>query len=139
MRSIPALALVWTMALAFPGLGHAQTPAAPAAQRAGQVRPRPSITIPRAAQPPNIDDYLTLGADDDAVPTAAETARGLRIEGFLQREPGDLVPVSEPTRAYLSYDATSLYVVFVCRSSSPSASSTRRRSRVSGSCATPSK
>jgi len=49
-----------------------------------------------------------------------ETARGLLIEGFLQREPGDLVPVSEPTRAYLSYDATSLYVVFVCRSSSPS-------------------
>ena len=98
----------------------AQAPAAPARQASGQARPRPSITIPRAAQPPNIDDYLTLGADDGAAPGAVDTARGLRIEGFLQREPGDLVPVSEPTKAYLSYDAVNLYVVFVCRVSSPS-------------------
>ena len=108
------------MALAAPGAGLAQTPAAPAVPPSGQARPRPSITIPRAAQPPNIDDFLTLGADDGALPTAVATARGLRIDGFLQREPGDLVPVSEPTTAYLSCDATNLYVVFVCRVSSPS-------------------
>ncbi len=30
------------------------------------------------------------------------------------------MPVSEPTEAYLSYDATNLYVVFVCRVSDPS-------------------
>jgi hypothetical protein len=34
----------------------------------------------------------------------AAKAPSLRIEGFLQREPGDLVPISQPTEAYLSYD-----------------------------------
>jgi len=116
MRWVGALALALAMGLGLPDGGLAQT-AAP--QPSGQPRPRPAIVIPRAAQPPNIDDYLTLGAGDGAT-AATETPRGLRIEGFLQREPGDLVPVSEPTQAYLSYDATNLYVVFICSLSSPS-------------------
>ena len=119
MRLIAALAVATTMGLETTAWALLQAPAAPA-QASHQARPRPAITIPRAAQPPNIDDYLTIGADDGAAPAATDTPRGLRIEGFLQREPGDLVPVSEPTQAYLSYDATNLYVVFVCRVSSPS-------------------
>jgi len=113
MRRVPALALATAMALAAPAGAAAQATVAPA-QASRQARPRPSIVIPRAAHPPDIDDYLTLGGDDPAA-TAADSARGLRIDGFLQREPGDLVPVSEPTQAYLSYDAANLYVVFVCR------------------------
>src|SRR4051812_36198914 len=100
------------MGLVAPDGALAQTAPAPAS---GQPRPRPAIVIPRAAQPPNLDDYLTLGAGDGDAAAATDTARGLRIEGFLQREPGDLVPVSEPTQAYLSYDSTNLYVVFICR------------------------
>jgi hypothetical protein len=37
------------------------------------------------------------------------------VSGFLQFEPGDGVPVSHRTEAYLSYDSRNLYIVFVCR------------------------
>ena len=44
-----------------------------------------------------------------------ETARAMvRITGFVQREPHDGEPVSQPTEAYLGYDEKNLYVVFVC-------------------------
>ena len=36
------------------------------------------------------------------------------MTGFRQRRPGDGTPISQPTRAYLSYDSQNLYVVFVC-------------------------
>jgi hypothetical protein len=39
---------------------------------------------------------------------------GLEITDFRQRQPGDGEPVSEPTRAYVSYDQDNLNVVFVC-------------------------
>src|SRR5262249_8465988 len=38
-----------------------------------------------------------------------------RITDFRQREPGDGVPASKETSAYLSYDHKNLYVVVVCR------------------------
>jgi hypothetical protein len=65
---------------------------------------RPEVTIPRAAEPPVLERYL----DGETVPP------GARVSGFLQREPGDGVPSSLETAAYLSYDAQQLYVVFVC-------------------------
>jgi len=37
------------------------------------------------------------------------------VSGFLQNEPGDGVPVSQPTDLYLSYDDDHLYAVFVCK------------------------
>ena len=36
------------------------------------------------------------------------------VTGFVQRDPQDGSPVSEPTTAYLGYDQKNLYVVFVC-------------------------
>ena len=101
-------------------------------------------------QPPNLDDYVSLASDStgpaighgistriglaaglaisamavvsggSSATAGADSTRGLRIDGFLQREPGDLVPISQPTEAFLSYDATNFYVVFVCRTSEPS-------------------
>jgi hypothetical protein len=42
-------------------------------------------------------------------------ARGMaKITRFIQREPHDGQPVSQPTEAYLGYDNKNLYVVFVC-------------------------
>src|ERR1700737_2399139 len=81
----------------------AWTPAA----AAGQATPK-HIEIPRGESPPALDDYV------------AGKGPGVAISDFLQREPGDLVPVSEPTTAYVSYDQNSLYVAFVCKSSNPS-------------------
>src|SRR5439155_5566074 len=56
---------------------------------------------------PKLDDYT------------GGTGPGVAVTDFLQREPGDLVPVSEPTTAYLSYSQDSLYVAFVCKASNP--------------------
>jgi hypothetical protein len=37
-----------------------------------------------------------------------------RITHFIQREPHDGQPVTQPTEAYLGYDEKNLYVVFIC-------------------------
>ncbi|HEX6973775.1 MAG TPA: carbohydrate binding family 9 domain-containing protein, partial [Vicinamibacterales bacterium] len=79
-------------------VAHAQTPAtAP-------------LIIPRAATPPTLADYL------DGVPRPDEAA----VTTFVQREPGDGVPASQKTEAYVSYDSTHLYVIFVARDDDPS-------------------
>ena len=78
-----------------------------------------TVSIPRVTVPPTLDDYL------DGEPRPDEVA----ITTFVQREPGDGVPASQPTEAYLSYDDEHLYVVFVARESDPRnvrASLTRR-------------
>jgi hypothetical protein len=78
-----------------------------------------SLAIPRVATPPTLEDYL------DGTPRPDEVA----ITTFVQREPGDGVPASQPTEAYLSYDADHLYVVFIARDREPGrvrASLTRR-------------
>ena len=68
-----------------------------------------SVTIPRVATPPSLEDYL------DGTPRPDEAA----VTTFVQREPGDGVPASQQTAAYLSYDDDHLYVVFVARDSEP--------------------
>ena len=66
---------------------------------------QPAITIPRAPEAPQIERYL----DGQATPP------GVRITGFVQREPGDGVPSVVDTSVYLSYDDRNLYAVFICR------------------------
>ena len=83
---------------------------------AQQAPPRASIIIPRVDAPPRLEDYIS-----------GEDRPGAHVTGFLQRHPGDLTAPTEQTDAYLSYDATHLYAVFVCRSANPS----RIRARVS--------
>lgn len=81
----------------------AGTPAATA-----QNAPAKVIQIPRVEAAPKLEDYL------------AGSGPGAAVEGFLQREPNDLTPVSEPTRAFLAYDQLNLYVAFVCKAKDPS-------------------
>jgi hypothetical protein len=76
--------------------------------------PRPAVArlnIPRLARPPKIEDFLSAAEDAPDSPRRAM----LRVSDFRQREPGDGVPVSLDTSAYLGYDDRHLYVVFVCR------------------------
>lgn len=68
------------------------------------------VRILEVATPPSIDDYLS-----ESPPTAAS------LGGLRQREPNDGDAVSQPTRVYLSHDATHLYAVFVCIDANPSA------------------
>ena len=70
---------------------------------------RPSVTVTRAATPFQLEDFRT-----------GERRDGLVADAFLQREPGDLVPSTERTEAYLSYDADNLYIVMVCHAKDPS-------------------
>lgn len=64
-----------------------------------------ALRIPRAVHAPRLDDYV------GGVPADA----GVEVTGFRQNTPGDGDPVSLDTKAYLSYDDTNLYVVFVCK------------------------
>ena len=100
-------------------------------QSAAAVRPRASIAIPRVAAAPRLEDFIApslpasspitiSGPGPSDGNSAADPERGVRVDGFLQREPGDLVPASETTEAYLSYDASNFYAVFVCRTKDPS-------------------
>jgi hypothetical protein len=66
---------------------------------------KPSVTIPRVTDPPVLARYL----DETTTPP------GVRITGFVQREPGDGVPSSVETTVYLSYDESHLYAVFICK------------------------
>lgn len=78
---------------------------------AREVPAQPVLQIPRTSTPPALEDYLDGRSRTD------EAA----VTGFVQREPGDGVPVSQPTTAYLSYDDDNLYILFVCRDDSPDA------------------
>lgn len=66
--------------------------------------PNRTLRIRRVAQPPKLSDFA---------PGVVRRAEA-RVVDFVQRTPGDGVPVSRPTSAYLSYDQDNLYVVFVC-------------------------
>lgn len=57
------------------------------------------------SRPPSLEDFL------NGTPREAEA----RVADFRQHSPGDGVPASQETTAYLSYDDKNLYVVFVCK------------------------
>ncbi len=64
-----------------------------------------SLPIPRAKSAPILADYVA-GVPEDA---------GFKIENFTQRWPRDGVEASRSTTAYLSYDETNFYAVFVAK------------------------
>ena len=79
----------------------------------------PLLTIPRVATAPTLEDYL------DGTPRPNEAA----VTSFVQREPGDGIPATQTTHAYVSYDDRHLFVIFVAREQEPGqvrASLTRR-------------
>ncbi len=74
---------------------------------------RPSIRIPRLESPPILEDFASMR------PSSAVARSMTRVDGFRQNRPRDGDPVSQRTEAYLGYDDTNLYVVFVCFDSEP--------------------
>ena len=61
--------------------------------------------IPRVHRAPKLQDFL------EDHPREAELA----VSDFRQNAPGDGIPATESTTAYLSYDDKNLYVAFICR------------------------
>src|SRR5690349_13565701 len=96
---------------AFLGVSTARAQAPPPSKR---------IHIPRVDAAPTLDDY------------ASGSGPGVLVDGFLQRDPKDLAPVSEPTKAYLSYDQNNLYVAFICGATDVSTIRARLTRRDSG-------
>ncbi|HUF02632.1 MAG TPA: carbohydrate binding family 9 domain-containing protein [Aridibacter sp.] len=62
------------------------------------------VTIPYFDEQPVIDGHL----DDEVWKRAAV------FKDFIQTEPGDLVPPSRETIAYMGYDSKNLYIAFFC-------------------------
>jgi hypothetical protein len=75
------------------------------------------LQIPRIQKPPKLEEFLNGGARDDM----------RRVDDFRQRQPGDGVPASQKTSAWIGYDDKNLYAVFVCVS--PSAQTRARLSK----------
>ena len=74
-----------------------------------QERVGPStLTIPRLAHAPTLDDFAALE------PAQSVNETMVRVEGLKQRTPRDGAPISERTTVYLGYNDTSLFAVFVC-------------------------
>src|SRR5262245_6155794 len=117
-RAIYAIAIAAVMSGAAPALAAPQQTPAPATTPTART-PQKHIAIPRVETAPKLQDYI------DGKPV------GVEVTGFLQRDPGDLTPVSEPTTAYLAYDQDELFVAFVCKASDPSSIRARMAKRES--------
>jgi hypothetical protein len=63
------------------------------------------LHIPKVTRAPRLSDFV------EDVPREAET----EVREFLQFDPHDGEPVSQPTRAFLSYDDKNLYVGWICK------------------------
>jgi len=110
-----AFCIAALLACAAPALAQQQ----PMPQAQTRATPQKRIAIPRVEAAPKLQDYI------DGKPV------GVEVTGFLQRDPGDLAPVSEPTTAYLAYDQDELFVAFVCKAADPSSIRARMAKRES--------
>lgn len=117
MRRHAWLSLLLVGAGAFGGAAAAGAPSGPQPQRdkgAAVTRALAASEDLRAAA--RSLDLPPQGSPGESVtdPMAGPSLPGLRVNDFRQNEPGDGEPVSEPTRAYVSYDEDNLHIVFVC-------------------------
>ncbi|NNE99889.1 MAG: carbohydrate binding family 9 domain-containing protein, partial [Pyrinomonadaceae bacterium] len=65
---------------------------------------RKPVTVPKFSNSPTIDGKL----DEEVWKQAAQ------FTDFVQTEPGDLIPPSKETIAYMGYDEKHLYIAFMC-------------------------
>jgi hypothetical protein len=64
------------------------------------------IHVPRIASPPRLEQFLGGASRSDMK----------RIDDFRQRQPGDGVPASHKTSAWIGFDDQNFYAIFVCES-----------------------
>jgi hypothetical protein len=90
------------------------------AQRKGPSQPAPnlkaeisSLTIPRLPTAPKLGDFEGMEPSTDLA------RKMLKIDKFIQQEPRDGAPVSQPTEAYLGYTGKNFYAVFLCFDKEP--------------------
>jgi hypothetical protein len=93
----PAAVALWLSTLIVPL--HAQP--APPPPSSAQIK---DIHVPKLTSPPRIEQFLGGASRGDMQ----------RVDDFRQRQPGDGVPVSRKTSAWIGYDNQNFYAVFVC-------------------------
>lgn len=71
------------------------------------------VSIPRLSIEPTLEDFLSMA------PAPALDGKMARIDGFIQRDPSDGAPASQPTVVYLGHTEKKIYVVFVAFDSQP--------------------
>jgi hypothetical protein len=72
-----------------------------------------SLNIPRLQAAPKLSDF-------EGMEPASDLARKmLKVDHFLQKEPHDAAPVSQPTEAYLGYTDKNFYAVFLAFDKEP--------------------
>ncbi len=85
--------------------GHTHCAATRTARAAPAIAPSDKgSSNPKLTSPPRIEQFLG----------GAWRADLRRIDDFRQRQPGDGVPVSRKTSAWIGYDDRNFYAVFVC-------------------------
>lgn len=95
MRVLIGAAAVTCLGLCSAAYGQSSAPASTPAV----------LRIPRVSRPPSLQDFLSGTPRDDE----------FQVSDFRQNAPGDGIPATRHTTAYLSYDDQHLYVVFVCK------------------------
>src|SRR5579859_4285207 len=72
-----------------------------------------SLTIPRLQSAPKLEDF------EGMEPVTDLARKMLKIDKFIQQEPRDGAPVSQPTEAYLGYTGKNFYAIFLCFDKEP--------------------
>ena len=86
-------------------------PKMPAPNLSGEVS---SINIPRLQAAPRLADF------EGMEPASDLAKKMMKVANFLQKEPHDGAPVSQPTEAYLGYTDKNFYAVFLAFDKEPS-------------------
>ncbi len=73
----------------------------------------PRIHIPHLSGDPRLGDFLTPQLN------SLPARQMLRVDNFIQRDPEDGHPITEPTVAYLGYTHEYFFVAFVCKDATP--------------------
>ena len=100
-HALPPIALL-VLLLTSSGPAAAQSPSVPT-----------SLVIPRVERAPTLEDFLEMKPNEEMA------GRLAKVEGFIQQQPSDGQPATQPTEVYLGYDDKNLYVVFVAFDSEP--------------------
>ena len=90
--------------------------AKPAAVSAGYVRmegERSVVSIRRIERAPKLEDFLGMKPNEEIAGSLT------KMEGFVQAKPKDGVPPTFPTEAYMCYDDSNLYVIFIAFDNEP--------------------
>jgi uncharacterized protein DUF5916 len=113
------LTLLLVGAVAFGAAAAAAAPSGPRPLRGGIDGPAVARALsapadPSSSAPPSLDVPHRASGESATDPSVGASLPGLEVTDFRQNEPGDGEPVSEPTKAYVSFDQDNLHVVFVC-------------------------